>query len=153
MSRAIMPPNILIKSINITAGACKGNLCRSTFNTLWRVCISMSHPQTPTLGLLALKGIYVSSSLVLSRHLVLDLVLATEHLVNVLKIVSTLGNGLSRALWSITLLEVSLLAEVAKLLVNLWCDCAAGSKSLLEIDSLLDVLDRKSTRLNSSHWE
>ena len=77
-----------------------------------------------------------------ARYLGLDGVLATEHVVNLLQVVSTLGNGLSRALWGIVLLEVSLLAEVAKLIIDLWCDCASSSKSLLKIDSLLHLLSR-----------
>lgn len=73
-------------------------------------------------------------------YLRLDGVLATEHVVNLLQVVSTLGNVLSRSLWGIVLLEVGLLAEVAKLVVDLWCNCASGGKSLLKIDSLLHLL-------------
>lgn len=90
-----------------------------------------------------IKGCSSKDSLVFSKDdpLLLDSVLALEHVVDLGKVVSTRGDGGGVALGSVVLLEMSLLSEVAHLVVGLRGDSAAGLKTGRDAEDAGDLLN------------
>src|SRR6478752_7465867 len=73
--------------------------------------------------------------------LLLDSVLALEHVVDLGKVVSTRGDGRGVTLGSVVLLEMGLLSEVAHLIVSLRGDSAAGLKTGRDAEDAGDLLN------------
>lgn len=76
----------------------------------------------------------------LVSHLLLNLVLPAEHVINLSKIIGTWCNGVDASLRLVVALEVSLLAEVTELLVGLWRYNPTAVKLLLQVKLLSNLL-------------
>lgn len=71
----------------------------------------------------------------------LNLVLATEHVVDLGQVVSARDESLNRSLRLETALEVGLLAQVAHLVVDFRGNGAAGVEAVLQVDLLGELFD------------